>query len=142
MTNYSELVEANRIKAGKFSRDQIQKSLRLARRDLKTAKKIVSEDPDWGYNIAYNAMLQMARALMFSRGYRPAGEGQHATTIRFAEITLGEEFASVLEFMDRMRRRRNQAVYDIAGLVSAQEALEAMETAESFVNAISQTLET
>jgi len=32
-------------------------SFGLAERDLKTARKIMEEDLDWAYSIAYNAML-------------------------------------------------------------------------------------
>jgi len=140
MMNYSELIKENRIKEGKFSKNQIQDCLNLARRDIKTARKILKDDPDWSYNISYNAMLQAARALMFSKGYRATGEWQHATTIRFAQITLGDEFESTIEFMDRMRRKRHRSVYDIAGLISTKEATEAIETAENFVNTISEML--
>lgn len=133
MTSFSELIKESRIKAGRFSKKQVKDCLDLARRDIATAAKIIGEDSDWGYNIAYNAMLQAARAFMFSKGYRPTGEGQHATTIQFARIVLGNEFTSTLEYMDRIRRKRNRAVYDMAGLVSSKEASEAIETAESFV---------
>lgn len=135
--NYSELLRNNRIKPGKFSKKQIHECLNLAERDIRTAKKIINEDLDWGYNIAYNAMLQAARAFMFSKGYRTIGEGQHATTIQFAKKALGGKFSSTIEFMDRMRRKRNRTVYDIAGLVSSKESAEAIDTAEKFVNAIS-----
>jgi uncharacterized protein (UPF0332 family) len=136
MTNYSELVKANRIKAGRFSQKQVLDCLNLAERDIATAKKIIAENADWGYNIAYNAMLQAARAVMFSKGYRVTGERQHATTIQFAQISLGDKFNSTIEFMDRMRRKRNRAVYDMAGIVSSKEASEAIVTAENFVSAI------
>lgn len=135
MTNYSSLIKGSRIRAGKFSRKQVQDCLNLAERDIVTARRIVAEDPDWGYNIAYNAMLQSARAVMFSKGYRATGEGQHATTIQFAHIALGDEFTSTLEFMDRMRRKRNKTVYDMAGLVSSKEVAEAIATAKNFVSA-------
>jgi len=102
MTNYSELIKENRIKAEKFSRKQVQDCLNLAGRDIKTAKKVADEDPDWGFNIAYNAMLQAARAFMFSKGYRATGQTQHATTIQFAQITLPDRFTPILEFMDGM----------------------------------------
>jgi len=140
MTNYSELLKTNRIKAGKFSKKQVHNCLDLAERDIATAKKIIADNSDWGYNIAYNAMLQAARAVMFSKGYRATGEGQHATTIQFAQIALGDEFTSTLDFMDRMRRKRNKTVYDMAGLVSSKEASESIETAEAFVSAITNIL--
>ena len=85
-------------------------------------------------------MLQSARALMFSKGYRAVGERQHATTVQFMRKTLSYKFKSILEFMDMMRRKRNRTVYDIAGLISSKEALEAIETAKIFVEEISRIL--
>jgi len=135
--NYSELIKNNRIKAGNFSKKQIQDCLNLAKRDLNTSKKISNEDPDWGYNIAYNAMLQAGRAFMFFKGYRPTGEGQHVSTIQFLQETLPEEFIPALDSMSRMRRKRHQAVYDVAGIVSTHEVAEALKTAQFFVKSIS-----
>lgn len=135
--SYSDLLKSNRIKAGRFSRKQVQDCLQLARRDIATARKVMSDDSDWCYTIAYNAMLQAARAVMLSKGYRSTGEGQHATVIQFAKIALGKEYADTLDFMDRMRRKRHRAVYDLAGRVSKKEAAEAVETAEAFFHTIS-----
>ena len=139
MTSYSELINANRIKTGQFSEKQIHDCLQLAERDIETANKIVNDDSDWGFSIAYNAMLQALRGLMFSKRYRATGEGQHATTIQFAQIALRDEFSTTLEFLDRMRRKRNRTVYDTAGLVSKKEADEAIATAEIFIRAIVKT---
>lgn len=108
---------------------------------MATAKKIIDDDFDWTFNIAYNAMLQAARALMLSKGYRATGERQHMTTIQFAQLTLGTEFQPALEFLDRMRRKRNRAVYDTAGLISKVEAQEAIATADNFVDDISDVLQ-
>lgn len=140
MTSYSELLKSNRIKAGKFSRKQVLDCLQLASRDIATARKVLGDDSDWCFTIAYNAMLQAARAVMLSKGYRASGEGQHATVIQFAKIALGKEYSDVLEFMERMRRKRHRAVYDMAGRVSKKEAAEAVETAEAFFHNISSLL--
>jgi len=114
----------------------------LAHRDLETARDIFDKNVDWCFNIAYNAMLQAARAVMFSNGYRTVGAHQHVTTIEFIRIALGEDFAEIVEYMDRMRKKRNQAVYDMTGLVSSREAAEAVATAEEFISALSRILET
>ena len=131
--NYSDLENDRRIKRGKFSKKQIEETMNLAKRDIETAKKIVGDNQDWGFSIAYNAMLQASRALMFYKGYRPIGERQHAAVIEFVEIALDKKFAPFIEFMDRMRRKRHRAVYDIGGLISTKEALEAIENATWFV---------
>jgi len=41
-------------------------SLHIAKRDIITATKILEQDYDWAFSIAYNAILQCLRALMFS----------------------------------------------------------------------------
>ncbi|MCK4666636.1 HEPN domain-containing protein [Candidatus Dependentiae bacterium] len=139
--NYSELIKNNQIKKGRFTRKQVKDCLNIAIRDINTAKKVIKINNDWGYNIAYNAMLQAVRSLMFFKGYRAIGEGQHKTAIQFAQITLGEEFNSTLDFLDRMRRRRNKTIYDVAGLISKMEARESVKIAETFVKAISNILD-
>lgn len=131
--DYSELLNSNLIKQGKFTPEQVTECFSISRRDLRTSKVIQAENADWAYNIAYNAMLQAARGLMFSKGYRPAGESQHVTVIKFAVMTLGRSFKEDLEIMDMMRRKRNKNIYDTAGLVSGAEVKEAIKTAESFV---------
>ena len=140
MTNYSELLDNNKMKRERISQRQVVDCLNLAKRDVRTAKAIAEENYDWTYNIAYNAMLQAARAFMLSKGFRPTGEGQHITAIRFAQSTLGDEYRDVLDLMDRMRRKRHKTVYDMAGLISAKEAEEAIKTAVNFVSTMDKTL--
>ncbi len=51
------------------NKNLVENSLSLAKRDLKTAKNVFEDkDYDWCLSIAYNAMLQAGRALMFSKG--------------------------------------------------------------------------
>ncbi len=68
---YERLIKQGRIKAYKTSEKEIQSLLKLAQRDLSTAESIVEVNPDWSYNISYNAILQSSRALMLRKGYRP-----------------------------------------------------------------------
>ena len=93
----------------------------------------MEQDRDWAFSIAYNAILQTIRALMFSKGYRPSGSNQHVSVVRFAEIFLEEE--SVVLF-DRMRRKRHSTIYDIAGIISNKEARNAVDKAEKLIKEI------
>lgn len=114
---------------------QISDRLGLARRDIETARSI--SNSDWAYNIAYNAMLQAARALMFAEGYRTSGgEGQHKTVVQFAELALGRTFEEEIRFFEKMRVKRNRAVYDIAGIISETEARQAIEFAMKFISIV------
>ena len=51
----------------------------------------MAEDWDWGFSIAYNAVLQAARAYMYSQGFRPASEQGHKNTFAFLRGELGEQ---------------------------------------------------
>jgi len=107
---------------------------------LKASEKILKENKDWAFNIAYNAMLQAAKALMYSKGFRPSGIGQHATIIEFAGIVLDNKYSEIIEVLDTMRRKRNTATYDTAGLISLKEATEAIKNAKYLVKEIMQIL--
>ncbi len=141
MTDYSGLEKSRKIRPGRFSSKQISDCLALSKRDLKTARKILEENQDWAFNIAYNAMLQAVKALMYSKGFRPSGIGRHTTIIEFAETILDNKYSEIIEIMDTMRRKRNAATYDIAGLISLKEATDAIKNAEYLVKEIFKMLE-
>jgi len=90
---YEKLLKQGRIKNYDASEQEIQRLLEIASRDLSTARSIVSIDPDWAYNISYNAMLPSpsSRALMLRMGFRPRGSAQHATVVQFVNQTIGKE---------------------------------------------------
>ena len=71
-TNYEKLVDKGLIKPFKASVSQVKNRIDLAVRDIKTAKETMAYDRDWAFSIAYNAILQATRALMFDKGFRPA----------------------------------------------------------------------
>lgn len=112
---------------------KVADAMALARRDIGTARTLLSTDCDWAYNIAYNATLQAGRALMFARGYRPDGANQHISVVKFAGLFLGE---SDLLIFDRMRRKRHSSVYDAVGVISVAEAEFAVSAAEALVQKI------
>jgi uncharacterized protein (UPF0332 family) len=142
MTDYSGLLEEGRIKQGRFSRKQVEDCLQIAERDIKTAGTVIGASPEWAFNIAYNAMHQAGRAYMFASGYRAVGEAHHATVVHFLEIGLGPEYEDILALMDRMRRKRNRATYDMVGTISRKEAKEALESARDFVMEIGRHIKT
>jgi len=106
-----ELEKEGYIKRLPVNKKKIEDALNLAKRDIKAAKVILRENDDWAFSIAYNAMLQAIRALMFSKGYRPSVKNQHISVVRFAELFLRKE--DVIVF-DRMRRKRHATIYNAA----------------------------
>lgn len=109
---------------------KVKDSVVHAHRDLGTARHIIATDHDWAYTIAYNAVLQAGRALMFSKGFRPDGANQHIAVVKFCSQYLTEQDAIMF---DRMRRKRNTAVYESAGFVSETEATNALRHAEDLI---------
>lgn len=134
--NLEELEKQDMIRKFPVYPENVKSSLELARRDLETAKRTFETDHDWAFSIAYNSVLQAARALMFYKGYRPAGDRQHLSVAKFTESVLGDKYMQEIAAFDRLRRKRHIAVYDRVGTISEQEARFAIETAEKFLKTI------
>lgn len=86
---HEDLLRSSRIRRQKVSQDEIRRALDRAKRDLKVARKIMSEDWDWGFAVTYNAILQASRSFMFSKGPHrsqasPRGEGRSTIGTRSA----------------------------------------------------------
>jgi uncharacterized protein (UPF0332 family) len=111
---FEALLNQRRIHAHRATPGEIAQLLALADRDIHLARRVMAEDWDWAFSIAYNAVLQAARAFMYSQGFRPATEQGHKNTFAFMREALGKELASLVGYFDRMRTKRNQAIYDVA----------------------------
>jgi hypothetical protein len=61
--------------------------------------------------------------------------GHHRAIIEFCQQHLDPALASTFALFDRMRRKRNDAFYDIA-LITATEADEAVITAEMYLQLV------
>lgn len=138
-----ELLSSGLVRRVRPSRASALKALRLAKRDLKTAERLLeSRDYDWCLAIAYNAMLQAGRALMYSMGYRPSASHGHVAVLKFlraaAKDKLGED---LLTLLDRARRKRHRAVYEEAEVASREEAEECLKWASRFVSRVMNVLQ-
>ena len=130
---YERLLKQGLIKPYTANQTEIKQLLNVARRDLTASARNLSEDPDWAYTMAYNAVLQASRALMLAEGYRPRGGEQHATVVEFIRENLGAAYVYQVQLFDQMRRKRHRVIYEVAGLVSNHEAEQAVEFAKGFV---------
>ncbi len=130
---YDELLKSGRIRKERISRREVDRALGRAERDLKTARSVMPSDWDWGFAITYNAILQASRAYMFAQGYRPASTEGHKNTFAFMRVAMGKEYEDMMSYFDRMRSKRNQAIYDVAGLITETEARNLFKTATKFV---------
>ena len=134
--NYDELLNSRRIYKEKPSRIRIKRALERAKRDLKTARMLMNQDWDWSFAIAYNAVLQASRAYMLAKGFRPSSNENHKNTFAFMQLAM-EEYSDMITYFDRMRVKRNQTIYDMAGVITETEATNILKKAEDFVKVLS-----
>ena len=134
------LLEEGKIHRFEAKRDEIDKALEIAKRDLPLAEKIFEDDLDWCFSITYNAIFQACRAYMFSLGYRPATSEAHKTTFEFMELTLEEPHKETIAYFDRARKKRHRTMYDEVGLVTRREAEELLHMANVFIAEIEKRL--
>ncbi|GAB6284022.1 MAG: hypothetical protein STSR0009_02210 [Methanoregula sp.] len=128
-----DLLRQGLVKKLPVDQKKVDDAIAHSRRDLITAGTLLASDQDWAYTIAYNAVLQAGRALMFSKGYRPEGAHQHIAVVKFVGLYLDEN--DTISF-DRMRRKRNSSVYDTAGTITENEAEFAVTQADHLVRKI------
>lgn len=120
------------------TKELVENSLKIAYRDIITAKKMFDfKDYDWALSIAYNAILQAGKSLMFFKGYRPTGYSKHLSIIDFIKENFNSNIPNEMFFLfNKVRKKRHQVVYEELNLVSKDEAKFILEKAEEFINIV------
>jgi uncharacterized protein (UPF0332 family) len=117
--------------------NQVKQFLADAHKKAAAARKNLAIDEESAYQIAYQAMLKASLALMLSHGQRPRVQlGHHIAIIEFAQKHLDPGLAATFALFDRMRRKRNDAFYDLA-LISDVEAEDAVLEVEKYLQTVS-----
>jgi uncharacterized protein (UPF0332 family) len=123
-------------KPQKIDPKQVRQFLADAGRKAVAARKNLAIDQETAYQTAYQAMLKASLALMLSHGQRPRVQiGHHIAIIEFAQKHLDPGHAALFALLDRMRRKRNEAFYDIA-IIGDEEAEDAVIAAEKYLQVI------
>jgi uncharacterized protein (UPF0332 family) len=116
---------------------QIERFLASAEKKLASAHKILAFDEEACLQQAYEAMLKASLGFMFSHGFRARSQpGHHIAIIEFVRSRIGKKHASLLIVFDRLRRKRNMALYDDTGFISRHDAEAALESAGDYLNVI------
>ncbi len=134
--SYEKLLKKQMIEPTRVSNKELAEHLFSARHDIKVAQNVQAIDLDWAFNIAYNGILQSALTLMYHKGYRPKGEAKHYITFEFLKDTLSSEWAPKVNRIQKLRQKRNLAVYEHRGIVSETEAKDTIEFASRFYGEI------
>jgi hypothetical protein len=118
----------------KTSEHEISDLLNVADRDL-TDCRSPGLSPDWQLSIAYNAALQASTAALAASGYRASRDAHHYRIIQSLAHTIGADF-SVINQLDKFRKKRNIGGYLAAGRISQQEADEMKKLAKELYDQI------
>jgi len=82
-------------------------------------------------------MLRASFAFMFSHGVRPRSQpGHHIVIIDFVRQRIDKKHAGLMTVFDRLRRKRNTALYDDSGFVSKHDVEEALAAAREYLEVI------
>jgi len=126
-----------KLKAHQVEWAQIDRFLASAEKKLAAAHKILAFDEEACLQQAYEAMLKASLGFMFSHGFRARSQpGHHIAIIEFVRARIDKKHASLLTAFDRLRRKRNMALYDDSGFVSRHDAEQALEAARDYLGVI------
>ena len=111
---------------------QINQILQKAHKSILSATATLKINPEDCFTLAYESMLKTTLALILSHGFRPKVQlGHHKTLVEFAKHILKGNFDAIADTYDRMRKKRNKLVYDVAS-VSQTEAEQAVKIAKRY----------
>jgi uncharacterized protein (UPF0332 family) len=111
--------------------------LQSAEKKLASAQKILAFDEEACLQQAYEAMLKASLGFMFSHGFRARSQpGHHIAIIEFVRARIDKKHFGLLTMFDRLRRKRNMALYDDTGFVSRHDAEQALESARNLIEVI------
>jgi uncharacterized protein (UPF0332 family) len=126
-----------KLKSHEVDWAQIDRFLAGTEKKLVSAHKILSFDEEACLQQAYEAMLKASLGFMFSHGFRARSQpGHHIAIIEFVRARIDAKHGGLLTVLDRLRRKRNMALYDDSGFVSCHEAEEALEAAREYLRVI------
>ena len=130
---YERLLRNGRIRDHRTNRQEIAGLFQVVERDLADAA-IPALSADRRFATTYNAALQATTAVMYCEGYRAHSLGHHSTAFEFLKEAMGAEVASLADYFDDCRRKRNRADYVGVGSISTTETEDLLKEARTFAS--------
>ena len=119
----------------------VENLLSRAYKEIKVAEANIKIDEGIAFTVAYTAMLHTGRALMLFKGFRPDDGYQHKTVVDFASIALGENYKTLVQRFDKMRRKRNIFTYEVSISISEEDVNNGLKSAGDFIKAVRDIIE-
>jgi len=131
MMSLNDWLGSGFITEHRTSRQEISELLALVDRDLHESET-GTHSPEWKLSIAYNAILQAAKAALAATGYRvpKSNRSHHYHTIQSLQFTVKADRATILN-LEAVQKKRNVSEYERAGTVSDREAHDALDLAKT-----------
>lgn len=125
----ANLLKINKLQVHNPSRDDVQRLLTAAKRNLADAH-INEVSAENRFDAAYKCIMQCAMVALWANGYRPSTSqpGHHQTSIQTLPITIGLEQITVI-VLDALRKQRNVSDYE-GDPVNDQVVIECIKQAE------------
>ena len=111
LENLKNLEKIGHLKSHITSREEVQRMLEAARRNLADAA-VEAISNETRFDSAYKAIMQLALTAMMANGFRPDTNkpGHHQTMIQSLPHTIGLPAARMM-VLDVLRRKRNNTDY-------------------------------
>lgn len=128
----ANLLKINKLQLHNPSRDDVQRLLAAAKRNLADAH-ITEISAENRFDAAYKCIMQCAMVGLWVNGYRPTTSqpGHHQTSIQTLPLTIGLEQSTVI-VLDALRKQRNISDYE-GDPVSDQAVIECIKQAEQLL---------
>lgn len=115
LASIAELIESGRLIPQAPDAHALEETLAAASRDLLAADANRETFTPWADAMLYEAGLRSARVIVQAAGYRiDAGARAHVTAIDGADALTGHRHHRLFVRLHRMRRRRNDFMYETA----------------------------
>lgn len=115
----------------------IEAMLDDAETHLDSALALRDSDPRAAYSVMYSGARKALNAALLKQGLRiKGGEGGHKHLYEAVKAQLGTTASRIVEPVDRMRRKRNQADYDAGSLIEAADIDEDLPKARVIVSKV------
>ena len=132
MASWQQWLAKGDVKTHQTSKQEVDNLRALITRDLSDTS-VVGLSADRRFATAYNAALQAASIAIACSGYRvSARSGHHKVTFEAAAVAIGSKAATLTDYFETCRRKRNVIDYMTSSVATDTEAEEIVIKARDF----------
>lgn len=131
-SSLAKLEREGKLRRQEADLDYLESLLAAARRNFDAGRLLLDKAGEAAFKLYYDGLLQVSRAILLSRGYRPDDGEQHRTTFLAAGEILGSHLEDVIRKIQKIRIKRNACLYDPSDVIGKGEAAAIHKIAREF----------